>query len=41
MLLIEPYDDIDKPDFRVHIKGYGVVFAKDLDKEIREAFKED
>ncbi len=40
-MIIEMFDDeIDKPDFRVEIKGYGVVFAKDLNKEIRKAFKE-
>jgi hypothetical protein len=40
-MIIEMFDDeIDKPDCRVEIKGYGVVFIKDLDKEVRTAFKE-
>lgn len=41
-MIITAFDDeIDAPDFRVEIKGYGVVFARDLNKEIRKAFKEE
>lgn len=40
-MIIEAFDeDIDAGDFRVEIKGYGVVFARDLNEEIRKAFKE-
>jgi hypothetical protein len=40
-MIIELFDDdINRLDCRVEIKGYGVVFIRDLNKEVRKAFKE-
>lgn len=36
MVEVEPFDDIEDGDCRWTIKGWGVVFGKDLEEELKK-----
>lgn len=39
MVEVEPFDDINDVDCRWQIKGYGVVFGRDLEKELKKCYR--
>lgn len=41
MVTITPYDPISDPDCRWEIKGWGLVFGKDLEKELKAYYREE
>ena len=40
MVNVTPYDNLDDIDCRWQIEGYGLVFGKDLDKNLKDYYRE-